>query len=49
MMAADVDVRCDAGYGEVNPDRVNSRNGYRRRTQPQRSPAADGANRRLPG
>jgi transposase-like protein len=22
---------CNAGYGEVTPDRVNSRNGYRRR------------------
>ena len=21
---------CNAGYGEVSPDRVNSRNGYRR-------------------
>src|ERR1700750_22229 len=31
MMAADVEVGCNAGYGEVTPDRVNSRNGYRRR------------------
>ena len=31
MMDADVEVRCSAGYGEVTPDRVNSRNGYRRR------------------
>jgi transposase-like protein len=31
MMDADVGVRCNAGYGEVTPDRVNSRNGYRRR------------------
>ena len=31
MMDADVEVRCNAGYGEVSPDRVNSRNGYRRR------------------
>jgi len=31
MMDADVEVRCGAGYGEVSPDRVNSRNGYRRR------------------
>ena len=31
MMDADVEVRCNAGYGEVTPDRVNSRNGYRRR------------------
>ena len=31
MMDAEVEVRCNAGYGEVTPDRVNSRNGYRRR------------------
>ena len=31
MMDADVEVACGAGYGEVTPDRVNSRNGYRRR------------------
>ena len=31
MMDADVEVRCNAGYGEVTPDRVNSRNGYRPR------------------
>src|SRR5690348_3446557 len=31
MMDAEVEVRCGAGYGEVSPDRVNSRNGYRRR------------------
>jgi transposase-like protein len=31
MMDAGVEVRCDAGYGEVTPDRVNSRNGCRRR------------------
>src|SRR5690348_14217739 len=31
MMDADVEMRCGAGYGEVSPDRVNSRNGYRRR------------------
>ena len=31
MMDADVEVRCNAGYGEVTPDRVNSRSGYRRR------------------
>jgi putative transposase len=30
-MDADVDVAWNAGYGEVTPDRVNSRNGYRRR------------------
>ena len=31
MMDADVEVRCNAGYGEVTSGRVNSRNGYRRR------------------
>jgi putative transposase len=31
MMDADVEVRCNAGYGEVTPERVNSRNGYRSR------------------
>ena len=31
MMDADVEVRCNAGSGEVTPERVNSRNGYRRR------------------
>ena len=31
MMDADVEVRCNAGYGEVTPGRVNSRNGYRLR------------------
>ena len=31
MMDAEVEVRCGAGYGEVSPDRMNFRNGYRRR------------------
>ena len=31
MMDAEVEDICGAGYGEVSPDRVNSRNGYRRR------------------
>src|SRR5580700_9096036 len=31
MMDADVEVACNAGYGEVSAERVNSRNGYRRR------------------
>ena len=31
MMDAEVEARCNAGYGEVTPERVNSRNGYRRR------------------
>jgi transposase-like protein len=31
MMDAEAGVRCGAGYGEVSPERVNSRNGYRQR------------------
>jgi putative transposase len=31
MMDAEVEWICGAGYGDVSPDRVNSRNGYRRR------------------
>ena len=31
MMDAEVEVVCGAGYGEVSPQRVNSRNGYRPR------------------
>jgi putative transposase len=31
MMDAEVEQRCGAGYGEVSDQRVNSRNGYRRR------------------
>ena len=31
LMAAEVDVLCGAGYGEVSAGRVNSRNGYRAR------------------
>lgn len=31
MMDAEVECLCGAGYGEVSSERVNSRNGYRRR------------------
>jgi putative transposase len=31
MMDAEVEVSCGAAYGEVSPERVNSRNGYRMR------------------
>jgi putative transposase len=31
MMDAEVEAACGAGYGEVSTERVNSRNGYRRR------------------
>ena len=37
MMDADVEVLCNAGYGEVTTDRVNSRNGYRRRERDTRA------------
>ena len=31
LMSAEADVVCGAGYGEVSPERVNRRNGYRTR------------------
>src|SRR5579862_4574837 len=31
LMAAEVEALCNAGYGEVTPERTNSRNGYRAR------------------
>jgi putative transposase len=31
LMDAEVNALCNAGYGEITPDRVNSRNGYRTR------------------
>jgi putative transposase len=31
LMGGEVDAICGAGYGEVSPERVNSRNGYRHR------------------
>ncbi len=31
LMAAEVEVLTNAGYGEVTPERLNSRNGYRQR------------------
>jgi transposase-like protein len=37
MMDADVEAVCGAGYGEVSTERVNSRNGYRRREQDTRA------------
>ena len=40
MMDADAEVACNAGYGEVSPDRVNSRNGYRRREWDTRAASA---------
>jgi len=32
LMEIDVEGRCGAGYDEKNPERINSRNGYRERT-----------------
>jgi Transposase, Mutator family len=40
MMDAEVEAVCGAGYGEVTPERVNSRNGYRRREQDTRAGTA---------
>jgi transposase-like protein len=37
MMDADAGVRCNAGYGEVTPERVNSRNGCRLRERDTRA------------
>ena len=37
MMDAEVEQLCGAAYGEVSPERVNSRNGYRRREQDTRA------------
>ncbi len=31
LMELDVEARCGAGYDEENPERINSRNGYRER------------------
>jgi putative transposase len=31
LMGAEVDTLCNASYGEVTPERTNSRNGYRSR------------------
>ena len=31
LMSADADAMCGAGFGEISPDRVNRRNGYRPR------------------
>jgi transposase-like protein len=31
LMELDVEARCGAGYDEKNPERINSRNGYRER------------------
>jgi hypothetical protein len=43
MMDADVEVRCNAGYGGVTPDRVNSRNGGADQVSPKRQWAAASA------
>ncbi len=41
LMAAEVDVLCGAGYGEVSAERVNSRNGYRDRRWDTRAGSID--------
>jgi putative transposase len=47
MMDAEVETRCGAGYGEVSPDRVNSRNGYRHRERDTRAGTVEPAIPRL--
>jgi Transposase, Mutator family len=49
MMDADVEVRCNAGYGEVTPGRVNSRNGYRAREWDTRAGTIAGDPEAAPG
>jgi transposase-like protein len=41
LMSAEADVLCGAGYGEVSPDRVNRRNGYRTRRWDTRTGSID--------
>ena len=41
LMAAEVDTLCNAGYGEVTPERTNSRNGYRSRQLDTREGSVD--------
>ena len=41
LMSAEADVVCGAGYGEVSPDRVNRRNGYRTRRWDTRTGSID--------
>jgi predicted ATPase/DNA-binding CsgD family transcriptional regulator len=49
VMDAEAEVRCNAGYGEVTRERVNSRNGYRLREWDTRAgvPAAEAVARAL--
>jgi putative transposase len=41
LMGAEADGLCGAGYGEVSPERVNSRNGYRDRAWDTRAGTID--------
>ncbi len=41
VMSAEAQVRCNAEYGEVDADRINSRNGYRPRTWDTRAGTID--------
>ena len=41
LMSADADAMCGAGYGEISVDRVNRRNGYRRRRWDTRTGSID--------
>src|SRR6187402_655416 len=41
LMSADADAVCGARYGQRSPDRINSRNGYRRREWDTRAGSID--------
>ena len=47
MMDAEVEAVCGAGYGEVSAERVNSRDGYRRRDWDTRAGIVELAIRKL--
>ena len=49
LMSADADAVCGAGYGQRNPDRTNTRNGYRRRGWDTRAGSIDLAIPKLRG
>lgn len=41
LKSAEADVACGAGYGEISPDRMNRRNGYRSRRWDTRAGSID--------
>ena len=48
LMAAEVELSCNAGYGEVTPERTNRRKGYRTRPVDTRVGSIDVAIPKLP-